>query len=121
MDVVAYSALTVLGVPAAAFFIVALAIGLNPVRSAAWGAICGFVACGAVILFAMASGTGQQASRQAPASDLVVDCSGAWVRRADEDPNRCWVPGQPIPVAPQPAPAAPKRSSQVDPAPGGLY
>jgi hypothetical protein len=114
MDVVAYSVLTVLGVPAAAFFIVALAIGLNPVRSAAWGAICGFVACGAVILFAMASGTGQQASQRATYTPTD---------ERPAQPKLVPVEGNPFDAVdpPQPAPAAPKRSSQVDPAPGGLY
>ena len=39
----------VLGVPAGAFFIVAVAIGANPFRAAAWGAIFGALGMGAII------------------------------------------------------------------------
>jgi hypothetical protein len=61
MDVLTALAI-LLGVPAAAFFIVALAIGINPVPSAAWGAICAAIA--AAVLFAIQPKASPQVAAQ---------------------------------------------------------
>ena len=62
--------LLVPGVPAAAFFVIAVAFGLNPLRSAAWGAILGVVGFAGLIYW------DQQQIAQRQHAAATVDCSG---------------------------------------------